>query len=225
MAVQKKQTVASGVKNDEKAKKIESNISASETTQKPVRKKAANQRKKKKVPELKVKDSNSAKQSQLEKKNGDDNIIKAHLETIGKHPLAKGMRVEKIAFCIFLSLPEAVRGDQRQFSKEWSISENSLSIWKTEPEVQKLRLVLMKRLLIDKTPAVIENLFNAASTKNAFWNVNTAAVKLWLQFVEEWEEASKVNLNATGWFTVNFWPWKSDFINPEDEQEQENPEE
>lgn len=223
MAVQKKQVVASGVKNDDKAKKKESWISAAETTQKTVRKKTSNPSKKKKKPELKVKDSNSAKQSQLQKEDGGDDIIKGHLEAIGKHPLAKGMRVEKIAFAVFLALPEAIRGDQRKFSKDWKISENSLSIWKTESEVQKLRLVLMKKILIDKTPAVLDNLFEAASKKNSFWSINTAAVKLWLQFVEEWEEASKVNLHAEGWFTINFWPWKSDFINPEDEEE--NPEE
>lgn len=78
------------------------------------------------------------------------------------------MRVEKVAFCIFLALPENLRGKQGDFSKQWGISENALSIWKADPTVQKLRLILMKRILIDKTPAVIENLFNAASTKNAF---------------------------------------------------------
>ena len=78
------------------------------------------------------------------------------------------MRVEKIAFSIFLALPEAVRGDQRQFSKEWGISEQTLSGWKMEPDIQKLRLKVMKSVLIDKTPAVLDNLFNAASKTNSF---------------------------------------------------------
>lgn len=89
MAVQKKQTVASGVKNDDKAKKIESNISASETTQKSVRNKKKVSGKKTKKPELKVNDSKTAKQSQLQKDEGGDNIIKQHLKQLEKSTLCK----------------------------------------------------------------------------------------------------------------------------------------
>lgn len=220
MVVQRKQTVASGVKNDDKVEVIDPILLNSEPAKKTASKKKPVPRKGKKKIVKKKKPPQTASQSQPKKEDAEANIIKAHLDSIGKHPLAKWMRVERIAFAIFLALPESLRGDQRTFSKQWWISENSLSVWKAEPEIQKLRLLLMKRILIDKTPDVIENLFKAASKTNSFWSVNTAAIKLWLQFVEEWEEASKVNLQASGGFTVNFWFKKSVFIQPEDEKEQ-----
>lgn len=229
MVVRKKQSVASEVKNDDKSETV-GQILDKKSAKKAVKKPASKKKHKRNdFPANKdtlakkiKKDWQTASQSQSSENTEEADIIKGHLEAIGKHPLAKGMRVEKIAFSIFLALPENLRGKQGDFSKQWGISENALSIWKAEPEVQKLRLVLMKRILIDRTPAVIENLFNAASTKNAFGNINTAAVKLWLQFVEEWEEASKVNLNATWQIVVNFGFWKSQFIQPEDEKEKKS---
>jgi len=167
---------------------------------------------------IKVNDNRKAVQDKLLKEEAEeDDIIKAHLKTLENHSLTDGLRVEKVAFAIFLALPERVRWTQGKFSKDWWISEQTLSWWKFLPEIQKIRMALMKSVLVDKTPAVMDNLFEAASMKNAFGNVNVWAVKLWLQFVEEWQESSKLDLNATGWFTINFGAGKSQFIQPTDE--------
>ena len=166
-----------------------------------------------------VNDSRKTVQDKLLKEEAEeDNIVKALLKQVEKHPLAATMRVEKIAFAVFLALPEAVRWQQSKFSKEWWISEQTLSGWKFNTEIQRLRLLVMKSVLIEKTPAVMDNLFEAASKKNAFGSVNVGAVKLWLQFVEEWKEASTLDLNASGWFTINFGAGKSQFIQPTDEE-------
>jgi len=186
--------------------------------QKSPPKKKDSQRMKKKFEKLKVKDSNASKKSLLEQPEPKNSIISGHLDSLWQHPLAKWMRTEKIAFAIFLWLPEQLRWSQISFSKQWWISENSLCVWKLEPEVQTLRLQVMKSILLEKTPAVMDNLFEAASKKNSFWTVNTPAIKLWLQFIENWQESAKLDLNASGWFTINFGAWKSQFINPTDEQ-------
>lgn len=166
-----------------------------------------------------VNDSRKTVQNKLLKEEAEeDSIVKSLVKQVEKHPLAATMRVEKIAFAVFLALPEAVRWQQATFSKEWWISEQCLSGWKFNTEVQRLRLLVMKSVLIEKTPAVMDNLFEAASKKNAFGSVNVGAVKLWLQFVEEWKEASTLDLNASGWFTINFGAWKSQFIQPTDEE-------
>lgn len=173
---------------------------------------------KKKLEKMKVKDSNAAKKEILEQPEPKNSIISGHLDSLWQHPLAKWMRTEKIAFAIFLWLPEQLRWSQISFSKQWWISENSLCVWKLEPEVQTLRLQVMKAILLEKTPAVMDNLFEAASKKNSFWTVNTPAIKLWLQFIENWQESAKLDLNASGWFQINFGAWKSQFIQPTDEQ-------
>lgn len=74
------------------------------------------------------------------------------------------MRTEKIAFAVFLALPEHIRGSQGFFSKQWGISEATLSAWKNDGDIQKVRMKVMRAVLLDKTPAVLDNLFNAAST-------------------------------------------------------------
>lgn len=154
----------------------------------------------------------------LKEEAQEDNIVKAHLKTLENHAMTVWMRIEKVAFAIFLWLPEAVRWTQGDFSREWGISEQALSGWKYLPEIQRIRMTVMKSVLIDRTPAVMENLFTAASKANSFGSVNVGAVKLWLQFVEEWKEASTLDLNASGWFTINFGAWKSQFIQPTDEE-------
>lgn len=165
MVVRKKQTVASGVKNDSKVESVDAMFTEEPKTVKKTTKKAKSSRKKTVKDPIKAFASKTALQSQLEKEEGFDNIIRAHLNQLENSEICKGMRTEKIAFAVFLALPEYLRGSQQFFSKQWGISEQTLSGWKMDRDIQKIRMKVMKAVLLDKTPAVLDNLYEGASRR------------------------------------------------------------
>lgn len=119
MVVRKKHTVASGEKNDDKVESVDAMFTEEVATKKTPKKRVYKKGDRKATDPIKAFASKTALQSQLEKEQGFDDIIKSHLQQLENLEMCKGIRVEKIAFAVFLALPEYLRGEQRHFSKSW----------------------------------------------------------------------------------------------------------
>ena len=199
------------------SEKVGQKVSSSEKskhkkpTQKPSSKKGVN----KSLPKKGKKTEDKAPPKKSFKK-----IIQEQLDLIGKNKRFDGVRKEKVAFGIFLSMPSKIRGTQKDFAELWKISENSLSLWKNDEAVKEVRSALIKAFLYDKTPDVLEALYNNAVTVNP-WTGHTdiGSIKLWLQFVEEWKEGQTLGLtDKDGQVVFQFSVGKSPFIQPEDDK-------
>ncbi len=135
-------------------------------------------------------------------------------------PAAEGMRFEKAIFAWLLSLPRKLRPQnlktQKDFSKSYNISENSLSTWKKEKDFQRLRTSLMKNNFIDRTPDVIENLYRAATADPLTGKSPVPAIRLWLEFIEDWRLNQPIESEPEEKVIFQFATTRSPFINPED---------
>lgn len=75
------------------------------------------------------------------------------------------------------------------------------------------------------TPSVVEALAKAASEQWAFWGYNIQAMKLFLQYAENWKEWIDLSHEVKWWFTISFGAEPSPYMNPEDTKEQEQEQE
>lgn len=132
----------------------------------------------------------------------------------------KDMRIEQLAFAVFLATLPADRGTQKDFSEAWGISETTLSAWKMNPKVRKLRIETMKLAYVDQTPVVLQTLFEAATKTDFNGKYNTPAMKLWLQYVEDYREKSALDVSSEG-IVVQFGGGKSPFMTADDPASQE----
>jgi hypothetical protein len=145
------------------------------------------------------------RRAELEEERNEEHfkLINGWLDLLKDNELIKDMRIEEVAFSIFLAIPETDRGTQQEFAKQWGVSETTLSLWKLKPAIRKVRGQLLPSLLIDKTPKVIDSLYDAATGTDAYGKKNVPAIKLWLQYVEEFKEGVSLLGGGEG-ITVNF---------------------
>lgn len=117
---------------------------------------------------------------------------------IFNNPLSKWIKEEKVLFAYFLALPRKLRNkeiqSQNQFSNIYWIDITTLSRWKKEEHIQRLKQSFMSSLLENKTVEVISNLYEAA-TYSKDWKVDVPAIKLWLEFFESWFLGKKEKRN------------------------------
>ena len=146
------------------------------------------------------------------KTDPEKNWLKTHLDSLGSIDGIKETRVEKIAFGIFLASPEEVRGHQKDFSKQWNISQNTLTVWKQDPQVLAVRTQFLTPLILENTPEVILHLLKATKTRNKITGLyDTKAIELWFKYVEKWREEEAENGNQNG-IMVNFMGSPSPYI-------------
>lgn len=135
---------------------------------------------------------------------------------------------EKRLFLIFMSIPVKIkerdewwdvvekRLTQKDFSEASWTSETSLSKWKCQKWFYQNRIDLMKQIYSMKTPEVIDNLFKWATlTSFSTWKVDATAIKLWLEYIENFKPGDDQNAWGGG-VNIYFWNWsvwKSQFIN------------
>lgn len=131
----------------------------------------------------------------------------------------KDLRIEQLAFGIFLASMPKDRGTQGDFAKAWGVSETTLSAWKMNPKIRKLRIDTMKLFYVDKTPVVIDTLYEAATKTDFNGKYNTPAMKLWLQYVEDYREKSALDVGGEG-IAIHFGGGKSPFMTGDDPDSQ-----
>lgn len=104
----------------------------------------------------------------------------------------------KIAFAAYCSLPDISRViTQGQFAERYKVDESTLSRWKLTESFKRIRDYIMLKHFQSKTPLVLQNLFEGA-TSTSFGAVNDKAIKLFLQYVEKWSETQNVDLTSEG---------------------------
>lgn len=131
----------------------------------------------------------------------------------------KDIRFDRICFGVFLAIPECQDLKKVDFARFYKVDPGTLSDRRLRDDVQSVRDYILKAYFKSKTPKVIQNLYEAASDKGVFW-VSTAAIKLFLQYIEEFSEKNSTDLNLSGGVTVQFWVGQSPFINPETTKKQ-----
>lgn len=147
------------------------------------------------------------------------NAIKGNLEYVSKMKDFEDMKVEKIAFAIFLSFPKKERGIMADFTKEWGISEVSLWRWKKDLRVHKIKMMFMATNLSEGTEDALAALRHNLTTRNLVNGLyDVPSVKLWLQFVENWKEAQQLEVEESGNINVIFNTAPSHFIQPKDKK-------
>lgn len=125
--------------------------------------------------------------------------------------------IDRVRYGVFLAIPEAQEVNKGDFAKHYKVHPATLSEWRLRDDVLAVRDYIMKAYLRSKTPKVLKNLFAAASEQNVFGGANTAAIKLFLQYAEDFTEKSQTDLNVAGGLTVQFANVAaSPFIQPED---------
>lgn len=131
----------------------------------------------------------------------------------------KDITLDRIRYGVFLAIPECQEVKKKEFWLHYKVNAGTLSVRRFEDDVQSVRDYILKAYFKSKTPKVIQNLYEAASDKGIFW-VSTAAIKLFLQYIEEFSEKNSTDLNLSGGVTVQFWVGQSPFINPETTKKQ-----
>ena len=136
----------------------------------------------------------------------------------------KDIPLDRVRYAIFLVIPEAQELTKGDFAEYYKISRQTLSEWRLRDDVVSVRDYFVKAYLKSKTPKVLANLLKAASEVGAFGGANTAAIKLFLQYAEDFTEKNQTDLNVAGGLTVQFANvGASPFIQPEDSQPAKKP--
>lgn len=108
---------------------------------------------------------------------------------------------------------------QKDFSEASWVSRTTLSKWKSEKWFYINRMDLMKHMFSERTPHVVENLFEWSILKSfSTWKVDATAIKLWLEYIEGFKPGEDQNAWGGG-VNIYFWNWKvwkSQFINKPD---------
>ncbi len=170
---------------------------------------------KKDTPKKTASQSRNAEYTRKSRKD----VLRKHLNLLSEIEGFKDMKIEKQAYAVFLGLPESIRGKQKEFGADWKISEQTLSAWKHDPVVKNVRETLMKNILMDKTPAVLEMLYNGTQRTNLKTGlVDTSSIELWLQYVEGWKKGQDLDVKSSG-VTVEFAVPPSPFMTGEIKKE------
>ncbi len=139
------------------------------------------------------------------------NYMKKQVNLLLKNEDISDLSVEQVAFALFWALPECQRQRQKDFSYMWDVSERTLSQWKHHPKIQKLRNKFMQNVLVEKTPLVLEALFQATQRLHKVTGlVDVKAIRLWLEYVEGWNPKQEANANNNSGVQVVFAGYKGE---------------
>ena len=104
----------------------------------------------------------------------------------------RGKEKEYRAFVEWVALPRELRQppNQKLLSKHLNVPERTLSVWKSQSRFKKDVKEAIYKWTRDKTPDVLNSLY-----KTAVRHGNAKEVKLWLEFVENWAESQRVEVD------------------------------
>lgn len=136
-----------------------------------------------------------------------------HLSELSNDAAYQDLKVEQLALAYWLALPSIKRGTQEQFCEQWGITRPTLWAWSNIPAIKQLRFDMMRAFLIHHTPDVLDNLLKTAKMSALIGNP-TPAIKLWLQYLEDYRETQRVE--TEGHVTIQFGFDKSKFVQPVD---------
>lgn len=139
---------------------------------------------------------------------------------VSKSPLYNELKIEQVAVAMFMALPMDERGTFEKLALDWpGVSIVALRQYRLDPNVSKLRFMLMKHILKEKTSEVFDSIYRAATTKDDFGKWNVSAMKLWMQIVEDYSEHLKVDPGEG--IMVSFSVGKSPFMAGPEESDTE----
>lgn len=132
-----------------------------------------------------------------------------------------GFMLERQIFMIFECLPRNYwnyKVTYRQLAADLGITQEAFLRWRKKQWFWFNHTRLMRKIFSLKTPDVINALYEWATTSiNEYGKKDSAAIKLWLEYIEKWSPSLDVTSQGK-WITVQFASLKSPFIsNPEDE--------
>lgn len=145
----------------------------------------------------------------------DEKMYKKELAEISEEVAYHDLSVEQVALAMWLALPSSERGTQDEFCERWKISRVTLWKWSNNPTLKRLRFDMMKAFVFHHTPDVLDNLRRAAMISPIIGNP-TPAIKLWLQYLEDYRETQQ--LETKGHITIQFGFGQSKFMQPIDSQ-------
>ena len=125
-------------------------------------------------------------------------VAEVKAETTKKHELQPYRKADYKEFVKFSAMPSIYRYEQYKFSteqdfaKHYKLSQDTLTDWKNKESFSKDVDKQLHRWGSDKTPAVIEALFNSILEDG-----RAAEVKLWLQYIKQWKEGMVIDQNIT----------------------------
>lgn len=128
--------------------------------------------------------------------------------------------IDRIRFAAFIAIPECCDLTNTQFSEQYKISKNTLSLWRQRDEVEALRKYCLKHSMQRSTPKVMKILKQAATELDDENKIQLGAVKTFLAYAEDFNEKLDLNVVAKGNLTVQFANVsQSPFVQPPKEPE------
>lgn len=192
-------------------KKTTKKVSAAETKQKSTTK-----------PPAVLSDKKTAQEKKQERQKAKDEaqklywleIVREWADTLQNR--FSSVRYEKIAYVVWQNIPECSIITQEEWLKNFPNSDGKLIArstvmkWRVDDDFEEVRKYFVRRYLVQDTSKVLANLAKGAQFSWPFWP-NIAAVKLFLQYAEEWSEQLKLDHDVKGGFSVNFGAAASPF--------------
>lgn len=187
---------------------------------KTLQKGKASAKTKKASPKKTTKKAQAQKKKTTPKKSSSfKNAIKQNLESVKKMKDFEDLRVEKIAFGIFLSFPKKERGTLADFTNDWGISEVTLWRWKSDPDVNEIKMMFLKSNFKEWTEDAFIALRHNITNKNPLTGLyHLESIKYWMKILENIDDAQKVDVKNSGEIQVIFNSKPSHFIQPTDEK-------
>lgn len=99
---------------------------------------------------------------------------------------------DQLLWAYISSLPKKIRPNQAQFARYMGYSVRTLIRWSYRDDFRKVKSKFLLEILKEKTPLVLQNLLDGASLPNNMGTVNVPAIKLWLQYIEDFKEGVDV---------------------------------
>ena len=132
-----------------------------------------------------------ARKKPKKKANSKEKIIKSYtdrvLTLLNENEEYRKLKPEQIAFAVWYAEPKEARGSFTDFAKQISVSRETLWHWRQKPVIMDLRFQLASMLVKEFTPDILWNIARIAAGRIPGTNP-VAAAKLYLQYVEEWNE-------------------------------------
>lgn len=125
----------------------------------------------------------------------------------------KGVPLERLIYAAFLALPQCRVTTQREMAAFFGKNEASLIYWRMNQKVLQARTEIMQNAVMEHTPDILNSLVKHAQRTNLLTGLGDAQmIKLFLQYVEKWQE--KAELDVTSWGAqIVWWLQPSQFIN------------
>lgn len=156
------------------------------------------------TPEVVQNDPPAPKGGRLDKEN--ENSMTQALKDVEEYAAEmvqksryKDKDPKKIALAIFRVLPECDSITNQQFAKHFGIGRNTVTRWELDKTFIKARNEFSELYFKRFTPKILNHLIKGAQ-KTSWVNglVDTAAIKLFLQYVEKWNEKQEVDVTSDG---------------------------